>query len=102
MATTHFSHPGVFLLEEYLEPMGISQYRVAKDIGIPLSRINAIVNGKRSITADTAIRLAKYFGMSEQFWLNAQAHYDLEVAKARNAAEFRAIAPLKVASGLFS
>ncbi len=76
-------HPGEILLEEYLEPLGISQYRLAKEISVPARRINEIVHGKRSITADTALRLARYFGTSERFWLNLQTHYDLEVEKDR-------------------
>ncbi len=76
-------HPGEVLLEEFLEPMGISQYRLAKDISVPPRRINEIVHGERSITADTALRLARYFGTSERFWLNLQARYDLEVEKDR-------------------
>ena len=72
-------HPGEVLKEEFLEPMGISQYRLAKDISVPPRRINEIAHGKRSITADTALRLGRYFGMSPQFWLNLQARYDLEV-----------------------
>jgi len=74
-------HPGEVLLEEYLKPMGISQYRLAKEINVDPRRINAIVNGERAITADTALRLSRYFGTSERFWLNLQAHYDLEVQK---------------------
>ena len=74
-------HPGEILKEEFLDPLHISQYRIAKDINVPPRRINEIVLGKRSITADTALRLAKYFGVSPQFWLNLQIHYDLEVAK---------------------
>ena len=74
-------HPGEILLEEFLQPMGISQYRLAKDVNVPARRINEIVHGKRSITADTALRLSRYFGMTEQFWMNLQSHYDLEVAK---------------------
>ena len=74
-------HPGEILMEEFLEPMGISQYRIAKDIGVPPRRINEIVHGKRSISPDTALRLARYFGMSERFWMNLQARYDLEVEK---------------------
>lgn len=74
-------HPGEILLEEFLEPMGISQYRLAKDIGVPPTRIGNIVHGKRSITADTAIRLARHFGTTELFWLNLQNHYDLETAR---------------------
>ena len=76
-------HPGEILLEEFLQPMGISQYRLAKDISVPPRRINEIVHGKRSITADTALRLARYFGMSERFWINLQSRYDLEVEKDR-------------------
>jgi addiction module HigA family antidote len=76
-------HPGEILLEEYLKPLQISQYRLAKEISVPPRRINEIVHGKRSITADTALRLARYFGTSERFWLNLQTHYDLEVEKAR-------------------
>ncbi len=74
-------HPGAILLEEFLEPMGISQYRLAKDISVPPRRINEIVQGKRSISADTALRLSRYFGLSERFWLNLQSRYDLEVEK---------------------
>lgn len=72
-------HPGEILLEEFLEPMKISQYRIAKDINVPARRINEIVHCKRAITADTALRLGRYFEMSPQFWINLQAHYDLEV-----------------------
>jgi len=74
-------HPGEILLEEFLNPMGISQYRLAKDINVDPRRINEIVHGRRAITADTALRLARYFGTSERFWLNLQARYDLEVQK---------------------
>ncbi|MGH7800263.1 MAG: HigA family addiction module antitoxin [Thermodesulfobacteriota bacterium] len=74
-------HPGEILLEEFLKPMGISQYRLAKDINVDLRRINAIVHGERAITADTALRLSRYFGTTERFWLNLQARYDLEVQK---------------------
>lgn len=76
-------HPGEILMEEFLGPLGISQYRIAKDISVPPRRINEIVHQKRSITADTALRLARYFGTSERFWLNLQAHYDLEMEKDR-------------------
>ena len=76
-------HPGEILLEEFMGPLGLSQYRVAKDIGVHPRRINEIVHGKRSITADTALRLSRYFGTSERFWLNLQARYDLEVEKDR-------------------
>lgn len=74
-------HPGEILLEEFLEPVGISQYKLAKDISVPPRRINEIVQGKRSISADTALRLSRYFGLSERFWLNLQARYDLEMEK---------------------
>ena len=74
-------HPGEILLEDFLEPMGISQYRLAKSISVPARRINEIVHGKRAITADTALRLGMFFRMEEQFWLNLQTHYDLEVAR---------------------
>ncbi len=72
-------HPGEVLMEEFLGPMELSQYRLAKDIGVPPRRINEIVHGKRAVTADTALRLARYFGMSARFWLNLQAQYDLDV-----------------------
>lgn len=74
-------HPGEVLSEEFLKPPGISQYRLAQDVGVPPRRINEIVHGKRSVTADTALRLARYFRTSERFWLNLQARYDLEVEK---------------------
>ena len=76
-------HPGEILLEEFMGPLGLSQYRVAKDIGVHPRRINGIVHGKRSMTADTALRLSRYFGTSERFWLNLQARYDLELEKDR-------------------
>jgi len=72
-------HPGEVLLEEFLVQMGISQYRLAKDIGVPPRRINEIVHGVRAVSADTALRLARYFRTSERFWLNLQAQYDLDV-----------------------
>lgn len=72
-------HPGEILLEEFLTPMGISQYRLAKDISVPARRINEIVHGKRAITADTALRLGRFFGTSAQFWLTLQSHFDLEI-----------------------
>ncbi|MDH3604143.1 MAG: HigA family addiction module antitoxin [Candidatus Tectomicrobia bacterium] len=76
-------HPGEILLEEFLKPMNLSQYRLAKDIGVPARRINEIVHGKRAISADTALRLSRYFGLSERFWLNLQSRYELEMAKDR-------------------
>jgi len=74
-------HPGEILQEEFLRPMGISQYRLAMDISVPPRRINEIVHGKRAITADTGLRLSRYFGTSERFWLNLQTRYDLELRK---------------------
>jgi len=76
-------HPGEILLEEFLSPLGVSQYRLAKETSVPPRRINEIVRGSRSVSADTALRLARYFGTSERFWLNLQARYDLEVEKDR-------------------
>ena len=76
-------HPGEILADEFLAPLGVSQYRLAKDTNVPARRINEIVKGERSISADTALRLARYFGTSELFWLNLQARYDLEVQKGR-------------------
>ena len=73
-------HPGEVLLTDFLEPMQISQYRLAKDIGVTPRRINEIVHGRRAITADTALRLGRFFNMEAQFWLNLQSHYDMEVA----------------------
>jgi addiction module HigA family antidote len=72
-------HPGEVLIEEFLGPMEISQYRLAKDVNVPPRRINEIVHGARAVSADTALRLARYFETSERFWLNLQAQYDLDV-----------------------
>ena len=74
-------HPGEILLEEFLKPMSITQYRLAKDISVPPRRINEIVHGTRAISTDTALRLSRYFGLSERFWLNLQTHYDIEIQK---------------------
>ena len=74
-------HPGEILLKEFLKPMGISQYQLAKDISVPARRINEIVLGKRAISPDTALRLSRFFGMSEAFWINLQTRYDLETQK---------------------
>ena len=74
-------HPGEVLAIDFLEPLGISQYRLAKDISVPARRINEIVHGTRAISADTALRLARYFGTSDRFWLNLQARHDLEVER---------------------
>ena len=76
-------HPGEVLMEEFLKPMSISQYRLAKDISVPPRRINEIVHGDRCITADTALRLGRYFGVSPQFWLNLQSHFDLVIEEDR-------------------
>ncbi len=76
-------HPGEILLEEFLVPLELSQYRLSKDISVPPRRINEIVHGKRAVTADTALRLARYFGTSERFWLNLQTGYDLDVERDR-------------------
>lgn len=79
MAKLKPTHPGEVLMEEFLSPFKLSQYRLAKDISVPAIRISEIVHGKRSISADTALRLSKYFGTTAEFWLNLQAHYDLAV-----------------------
>jgi antitoxin HigA-1 len=88
-------HPGEVLQADFLEPLGISQYRLAQDISVPPRRINEIVHGKRAVSADTALRLARYFGTSERFWLNLQARFDLEqqrdVLGARLAKEVRVL-----------
>jgi antitoxin HigA-1 len=76
-------HPGEILSEEFLKPLNLSQYRLAKDISVPARRINEIVHGKRAITANTALRLSRYFRLSERFWLNLQTRYDLEIEKDR-------------------
>ena len=83
MTTTKLApvHPGEVLLEEFLEPMGISQYRLAKEISVPPRRVNEIVHRVRGVSADTALRLARYFGTSERFWLNLQAQYELDVER---------------------
>jgi addiction module HigA family antidote len=91
-------HPGEILLEEFLMPLSVSQYQLAKDLSVPARRINEIVHGQRRISADTALRLARYFGTSERFWMNLQARYDLEIAKDRLGAELEGIRPLSAAS----
>ena len=90
-------HPGEILQEEYLGPLGVSQYRLAQAIEVPPRRINEIVHGKRGISADTALRLARYFGTSERFWLNLQSRYDIEVERDRLATALERIEPLKSA-----
>ena len=84
-------HPGEILLEDFLEPMGISQNALARAVGVPPRRINEIVLGKRAVTADTALRLAKAFGTSEQFWMGLQADYDLEEARSAAAEDLRKV-----------
>lgn len=91
-------HPGEMLMEDFLEPLGVSQYRLAQAIGVPARRINEIVHGTRRISADTALRLSRYFGMSDGFWLNLQGHYDLEVEKDRLGKTLKDIEPLAAAS----
>ncbi|HEX3928228.1 MAG TPA: HigA family addiction module antitoxin [Gemmatimonadales bacterium] len=76
-------HPGEVLLDDFLEPLGVSQYRLARDISVPARRINEIVHGNRAVSADTALRLARYFGTSDRFWLNLQARFDLETERDR-------------------
>ena len=91
-------HPGEVLLEDFLKPLGLSQYRVAKDMGVPTLRISQIVRAQRSITADTALRLARYFGTSAAVWLRLQARYDLEMAEAKIAKRInRQVKVLRVA-----
>jgi len=91
------AHPGEILLEEFLGPLGVSQYKLAKAVGVPARRINEIVHGQRRISADTALRLARYFGTSERFWVNLQARYDLEVEKDRLGGALDDIQPLSAA-----
>src|ERR1700690_3245324 len=91
-------HPGEILLEEFLQPLNVSQYLLAKELGVPARRINEIVHGQRRISADTALRLARYFGTSERFWMNLQARYDLEIEKDRLGAALDGIRPLSAAS----
>lgn len=87
-------HPGEILLEEFLRPLGVSQYLLSKEIAVPARRINEIVHGQRGISADTALRLARFFGTSERFWINLQARYDLEVEKDRLGDSLDGIRPL--------
>ena len=94
--------PGELLKEEFLEPMGISQYRLAKEIEVPAQRIGAIVSGKRSITADTDLRLCKFFGLSNGYWLRAQAAYDTEIAEDELADELNHIRPWQEVANLAS
>jgi addiction module HigA family antidote len=91
-------HPGEILSEEFLAPLSLSQYQLAKEISVPPRRINEIVHGQRRITADTALRLARFFGTSERFWLNLQARYDLELEKDRLGDALDNIKPMSAAS----
>jgi antitoxin HigA-1 len=90
-------HPGEVLLHEYLEPLGVTQHRLAIAIGVPPRRVNEIVHGKRRITADTALRMARYFGTTERFWLNLQGRYDVEVERDRLTEALDEIQPLRSA-----
>ena len=90
-------HPGEVLMEDFIEGFGITQHKLAVSIAVPPRRINEIVHGKRAITADTALRLGRYFGVEQQFWLNLQSRYELELAESRVADEVAEIKPLQVA-----
>jgi addiction module HigA family antidote len=91
-------HPGEILLEEFMAPMAISQNKLARDLDVPVARINDIVNGRRAVTVDTALRLATYFGMTAEFWVDLQSRYDLKVARRANAEDIqRAVRPIKAA-----
>lgn len=91
-------HPGTILLEDYMQPLGLSQNRLAKDLNVPVTRIGEIVNGRRAITAETSIRLGRYFGQSAEFWLGLQAQYDMELAEDQFAARIeREVKQRKVA-----
>ncbi len=92
------AHPGEILLEEFLKPLAVSQYQLAKEIGVPARRINEIVHGQRRISADTALRLARFFETSERFWINLQSRYDLEIEKDRLGDALDGIRPLTAAS----
>lgn len=95
MRTVPYPHPGEILLEEFLMPMGITQYRLAKEIGVPQRRIGEIVAGTRSVTADTGLRLSRFFSMSDQFWTGLQADYDAAMTKDRIAKTLLKIKPWK-------
>lgn len=88
-------HPGEILMEEFLQPLELSQYQLAKELSVPARRINEIVHGERRITSDTALRLARFFGTSERFWMNLQARYDLEVERDRLGATLDDIRPMR-------
>ncbi|HMM95166.1 HigA family addiction module antitoxin [Phycicoccus sp.] len=97
MATLAPIHPGEVLLEDFLTPLGVTQHHLAVSIGVPPRRINEIVHGKRRISADTALRLARYFGTTDRFWLNLQTRYDLEIEKDHLGATLEQIHPLQSA-----
>jgi len=97
MATIAPIHPGEVLQDEFLEPLGVTQHRLAVSIGVPPRRINEIVHGKRRITADTALRLARYFGTTDRFWLNLQTRFDLEIEKDQLGDKLEEIRPLQSA-----
>lgn len=97
MRTIPYPHPGEILLHEFLEPMGITQYRLAKEIGVPQRRIGEIVAGTRAVTVDTGLRLSRFFGMSEGFWTGLQLDHDAAVAKDAMAAQLAKIVPLRAA-----
>ena len=89
------THPGELLKEEFLDPMGVTVHRLAKDIGVDRMRVHEIVHGKRRVSPDTALRLSRYFGMSEGYWVNAQSHYDLETTKMKSGEKIqREVTPL--------
>jgi addiction module HigA family antidote len=98
MRKIRYPHPGEILLEEFLKPMGITQYRLAKEIGVPQRRIGEIVAGTRSVTADTGLRLSRFFGMSESFWIGLQLDHDAAVAKDSLAQTLAKIKPWTIAS----
>jgi addiction module HigA family antidote len=91
--------PGEILKEEFLEPFGLSSYALAKELNVPANRVTGIVNGERAITADTALRLSRYFGTTPAFWMNLQTHYDLEVTSRKEAARIEREVPRRVANG---
>ena len=91
-------HPGEVLFTEFLEPLGLSQYRLAKDLKVPARRINEIVHGDRAVSADTALRLARFFGTSDRFWLNLQASYDLDIERDRLGARLERDVPVYAAA----
>jgi len=95
MRAVPYPTPGEILAEEFLDPMGITRYRLAKEIGVPQRRVDEIVSGQRAITADTALRLSRYFGMSDVFWLNVQSGYDARATKARMAKTLAQITPVR-------